>query len=63
MGKWSKETSTARPTASEKNNGGYVPSEWQTRSRGRLEDEYEIYVKCAEDLGWEVKSFDEWLNS
>lgn len=26
-----------------------------------LRDRYEIYVKCAEDLGWEVLSFEEWL--
>lgn len=30
---------------------------------GTLEDRYNIYVKCATDLGWKVKSFDEWLNS
>lgn len=28
-----------------------------------LEDRYAIYVKAAEDLGWPVKTFDEWLNS
>ena len=28
-----------------------------------LKDRYEIYVRCATDLGWTVKSFDEWLNS
>lgn len=28
-----------------------------------LWDRYMIYVKAAEDLGWEVKSFEEWLNS
>jgi len=31
--------------------------------RGRLEQEYEIYVAAAEDLGWNVKTFDEWLDS
>jgi hypothetical protein len=30
---------------------------------GRLEDEYEIYVENARSLGWEVRTFDEWLNS
>jgi hypothetical protein len=30
---------------------------------GHLEDEYEIYAKAAKDLGWEVKTIDEWLNS
>lgn len=33
----------------------------QTRMGGTLEDEYEIYVANAEDLGWDVKAFDEWL--
>ncbi len=28
-----------------------------------LKDRYDIYVRCATDLGLEVKSFDEWLNS
>lgn len=28
-----------------------------------LRDRYEIYVRCAKDLGWPVKTFDEWLNS
>ena len=28
-----------------------------------LEDRYAIYVEQATQLGWEVKSFDEWLNS
>jgi hypothetical protein len=28
-----------------------------------LKDKYEIYVKCATDLGWSIKTFDEWLNS
>lgn len=28
-----------------------------------LEDRYNIYVRCAKDLGWPVKSFEEWLNS
>ena len=31
--------------------------------RGRMEQEYEIYVAAAEDLGWNVKTFDEWLDS
>ena len=31
--------------------------------RGRREQEYEIYVAAAEDLGWNVKTFDEWLDS
>lgn len=28
-----------------------------------LQSRYQIYVACAESLGWVVKSFDEWLNS
>ena len=31
--------------------------------RGRMEQEYEIYVAAAEDLGWDVKTYDEWLDS
>lgn len=31
--------------------------------RGRMEQEYEIYVAAAKDLGWDVKTFDEWLDS
>jgi len=43
---------------------------WQTKARGRLEDEYEIYLSCADDgtgheimTGKPLKTFDEWLNS
>lgn len=36
---------------------------WQTQQRGTLEQEYEIYRASAEDLGWEVKTLSEWLNS
>lgn len=28
-----------------------------------LEERYQLYVEQAESLGWEVKSFDEWLDS
>ena len=28
-----------------------------------LQDRYNNYVIQAESLGWEVKSFDEWLDS
>jgi hypothetical protein len=28
-----------------------------------LQSRYQIYVACAEDLGWPIKSFEEWLNS
>ena len=36
---------------------------WQTQSRGTNDNEYQIYRKCAEDLGWIVKTYDEWLAS
>ena len=29
----------------------------------KLWDRYQIYVRCAEDLGWQIKSFEDWLNS
>jgi len=28
-----------------------------------LQSRYQIYVACAESLGQEVKTFEEWLNS
>lgn len=28
-----------------------------------LQERYDIYVAQATELGWVVKSFDEWLNS
>ena len=31
--------------------------------RGSNEQEYEIYVAAAERLNWDVKTFDEWLNT
>ena len=36
---------------------------FQTKTRGSNEDEYKIYVECAESLGWEVKTFEEWIKS
>jgi hypothetical protein len=36
---------------------------WQTPQRGSNDLEYQIYVANAESLGWNVKSYDEWLNS
>jgi len=30
---------------------------------GKLKDEYAIYEVNAKNLGWQIKSFDEWLNS
>ena len=38
-------------------------ADWQTRSRGSNEQEYEIYRAAAEALGWPIKSYDEWLAS
>lgn len=38
-------------------------ADWQTRSRGSDEQEYEIYKAAAESLGWPIKSFEEWLRS
>lgn len=36
---------------------------WQTVSRGTHQAEYQIYLSAAKDLGWLVKTFDEWLVS
>ena len=36
---------------------------WQTQYRGSNDAEYQIYKTAAEDLGWQVKTYDEWLNS
>lgn len=43
---------------------------WQTRTRGTLEDEFEIYIACADDgkgnditTGKPLKTFEEWLES
>lgn len=30
---------------------------------GSLQERYDIYVEQATQLGWPIKSFDEWLNS
>ncbi len=27
------------------------------------DDRYAIYVRCATDLGWKVKTYEEWLRS
>ncbi len=32
-------------------------------NQGTLEERYAIYLACAKDLGWQIKTFDEWLNS
>ena len=36
---------------------------WQTQARGTNDAEYQIYVAAAEDLGWVVKTYEEWLRS
>lgn len=44
---------------------------WQTQTRGTLQDEYEIYLACADDgkgcdmtrNGQPLKTFDEWVNT
>lgn len=48
-----------------------VRADWQTPMRGKLEDEYQVYLACADDGkggditrgGAPLKTFDEWLNS
>lgn len=40
-----------------------VRTDWQTQARGSNDNEYQIYVACAEALGWTVKTFDEWVGS
>lgn len=46
-------------------------ADWQTKVRGTNQDEYEIYLKCADDgqgnditrPGEKLKTYEEWLNS
>ena len=45
------------------NNALLLSDTWQTKTRGTNDQEYQIYVACAESLGWKVKTYDEWLNS
>lgn len=35
----------------------------QTKLRGTHDQEYQIYVDCATSLGWDIKTYDEWLTS
>ena len=52
------------PTGANMMNDTLIPNaNWQTQQRGDNDSEYQIYVAAAESLGWEVKSYDEWLNS
>lgn len=37
--------------------------ELRTHYRGKISDEYLIYVAAAESLGWPIKSFEEWFNA
>ena len=44
--------------------------DWQTKARGNNDDEYQIYLSCADDgtgheimTGEPLKTYDEWLNS
>ena len=45
--------------------------DWQTQARGTNQDEYEIYLACADDGkggditrdGKPLKTYDEWLSS
>lgn len=41
----------------------FTQPDTQTKLRGSHSDEYEIYVACAQSIGWEVKSYDEWMGS
>ena len=43
--------------------GNVMNNDCQQDYRGSLKDEYDIYVACAESLGWPVKSFEDWLAS
>ena len=35
----------------------------KTKLDGTLDDRYQVYLVIAEQLGWTIKSYDEWLNS
>ena len=36
---------------------------WQTQARGTNDQEYQIYLAAAESLGWNIKTYEEWLSS
>jgi hypothetical protein len=40
-----------------------VKADYQTKSRGDNDSEYQIYLSAAMVLGWKIKTYDEWLNS
>lgn len=57
-------------TNESKNQRLEVKADWQTRARGSNDNEYQIYLSCADDgngrefmTGKPLKTFDEWLNS
>lgn len=39
------------------------PNPQPTQDQGSLQDRYEIYRANADSLGWQVKTFEEWLHS
>jgi len=53
------------------NNDKLLPNaNWQTKQRGTNDDEYQVYLDCADDgngnefmTGEPLKTYDEWLNS
>ena len=40
-----------------------INEQWQTQARGTNDAEYQIYLACAESLGWTIKTYDEWMKS
>ena len=40
-----------------------IPTNQDIIMNESLKSRYEIYVACAESLGWTVKTFEEWLAS
>lgn len=52
-------------------NNTLLPAEtWQTQNRGTDDQEYQIYLSCADDgqgndltTGQPLKTYDQWLNS
>lgn len=52
------------------NNSLLPKSDWQTQVRGSNDQEYQIYLSCADDgngvdftTGKPLKTYEEWLNS
>jgi hypothetical protein len=40
-----------------------IKKDFKTKLDGTLDDRYQVYLVIAEQLGWVIKSYDEWLNS